>query len=155
VLFEAEEDSKGKFTASGTHAAPLAPTLTWGGTADLLPLQIGGPAAGRLVCLGSIDVIHKKIDIALQAISGEGMTSTFSPGGTFPLPGSTGMLDGVFSAEKPIPTLRLTLNADFSIDGGVREEVIAGARFRLEWDKITVLPAIGRRLPAIPKMLHG
>jgi len=140
--FDEEEDSTGHFTASGsqTFPGPPAVTITWGGSSDLNPLNINSPIPSRLVGFGDIDVKQKKINLAVQGIAAQGMTMTTTPGdGPHPLPGTTGHLDGDYSADKPIPVLHLTLNDDFSINGGVREEIASGATLRLEWDRIEAI----------------
>jgi hypothetical protein len=137
VPFYGEKSSKGKFTASGIYVEGEA-TTTWTGSADLLPLQTPSPF-NKLVSIGNIDVKQKKIDIGLQGLSAQGMTVTVvSRSGTFTsaLPGTTGFLDGEFSPAQPVPALHLTLNNDFSINAGVREETDGASHFRLEWDRI-------------------
>jgi len=73
----------------------------------------------------------------MQGVSADGMMETVTGGGittTNPLPGVTGLLD---AGQGEAPVLHLLLNADFSINGGVREEHVGPLHFRMDWDKIT------------------
>ena len=84
---------------------------------------------------------NKKIDTALLGAAAEGMLSTSPPDALVALPGFTGHLDGEFGGGDATATLHLTLNDDFSINGGVREELVGPLHFRPQWDKIVALPA--------------
>ena len=139
VLFNQEQDSTGQFTASGVKTDVNGMSETWSGTAILQVFGTNPAPKNPLVCFGSIDVKSKKIDIALQATAFEGMFSTKTPDNVpEPLPGLTGRLDSETMNGDGAPTLHLTLNDDFSINGGVREEIVSGnaLHYRLEWDKI-------------------
>ncbi len=133
VPFLEEETSAGQFTASGSHFYPGDPgfTTTWSGTVDLIHYYAKGASQNTLTCFGGIDVKQKTIYFTLQGTSTTGMTSTDIPGtGPETIPGITGHLDGASE-------LHLTLNDDFSINGGVREEVVGPLKFRMDWAKIT------------------
>jgi hypothetical protein len=122
-------------TASGTYSSDGGPTSTLSGSATLAPYnpKVGG--ADVINFLGSVDVKQKRIDIGLSAVGQGSMVNTVA-GIQVPIAGSTGALDGPLGADG-IPSLHLTLNGDFSIPAGVREETNGDTKARLEWDRIT------------------
>ncbi|MCW3051601.1 MAG: hypothetical protein JWN14_771 [Chthonomonadales bacterium] len=137
VPFNEELNSNGQYTASGVLKGTDGKVLdTWSGTSILQALGGTPGAKNILVCFGNIDVKNKKIDIALLGAASEGMFSTRPPEGPEPLPGTTGTLDGEFGGGDASATLHLTLNDDFSINGGVREQLVGDLLLRLQWDKI-------------------
>jgi hypothetical protein len=140
VPFQSEQTSIGQFTSSGTESHPCddkggISTTTWSGTANLQALQLNNPK-NLVTCFGNIDVKQKKIDIELAGASLEGMTETVVGCGNSTsdtLPGITGTLD---ADDTENPVLHLTLNDDFSINGGIRDQFIGPLHFRMEWTKI-------------------
>ena len=137
VPFNEELNSNGQYTASGVLKDTNGMVLdSWSGTSVLPALGVNPGAKNVLVCFGNIDVKNKKIDIALLGAASEGMFSTNPPSGPEPLLGTTGTLDGEYGGGDTTGTLHLTLNDDFSINGGVREQLFGGVLLRLQWDKI-------------------
>jgi len=137
VPFNEELNSNGQYTASGVLKGTNGDVLdSWSGASVLQPLGVTPGARNVLVCFGNIDVKNKKIDIALLGAAGEGMFSTSPPNGPEPLAGTTGTLDGEFGGGDPTGTLHLTLNDDFSINGGIREQLDGDILLRLQWDKV-------------------
>jgi hypothetical protein len=136
VPFNQEKDSIGRFNASGIYSAGGV-TTTWQGSSDLPPRQYNPTTPNLVLSFGSIDAKQMKLDIALEGAATNGMTVTIRPpGSTSDLPGTTGFLDGDTSPGQPVPGLHLSLNPDFSIPAGVRDETENTTHFRLEWDKI-------------------
>ncbi len=135
VPFVEESDSNGQYTASGVLSDANGVLDQWSGMSVLKALGVDAGAKNVLVCMGSIDVKNKKIDIQLLAAATEGMFSTKPPGGPEPLAGTLGLLDSSADSLEG-PALHLTLNDDFSINGGIREDISTGILLRIQWDKI-------------------